>query len=70
MRSWGRGARRSGGAPADFCAALSSWADSLDSDLAAVAAETEALQPGRPAGERQWPRREKLAAHPPRRQLS
>jgi transposase len=41
----------------------------LDSDLAAVAAEIEALQPGRAGGERQQPRREKLPAHLPRRDV-
>lgn len=43
--------------------------ETLDSDLTAVAAEIEALQPGRPAGERQQPRREKLPAHLPRRDV-
>lgn len=41
----------------------------LDSDLAAVAAEIEAIQPGRSAGERQQPRREKLPANLPRRDV-
>ncbi|MGN8083994.1 MULTISPECIES: IS66 family transposase [Variovorax] len=43
--------------------------ETLDSDLAAVAAEIEALQPARAAGERQQPRREKLPAHLPRRDV-
>ena len=43
--------------------------ETLDSDLAAVAAEIEALQPGRPAGERQQPRRERLPTHLPRRDV-
>lgn len=43
--------------------------ETLDADLAAVAAEIEALQPARAAGERQQPRREKLPAHLPRRDV-
>ena len=43
--------------------------ETLDSDLAAVAAEIEALQPGRTAGDRQQPRREKLPPHLPRRDV-
>ena len=43
--------------------------ETLHSDLAAVAAEIEALQPGRAASERQQPRREKLPAHLPRRDV-
>jgi transposase len=43
--------------------------ETLDSDLAAVAAEIEALQPSRAAGERQQPRREKLPPHLPRRDV-
>jgi transposase len=43
--------------------------ETLDSDLAAVAAEIEALQPGRPAGERQQPRRKKLPPHLPHREV-
>ena len=43
--------------------------ETLDSDLVAVAAEIEALHPGRAAGERQQPRREKLPAHLPRRDV-
>lgn len=43
--------------------------ETLDSDLAAVAAEIEALQPGRITGERQQPRREKLPPHLPRRDV-
>ena len=44
--------------------------ETLDSDLAAVAAEIEALPPaGKAAGERQTPKREKLPAHLPRREI-
>jgi len=43
--------------------------ETLDADLAAVAAEIEALQPGKPAGEKQQPKREKLPAHLPRREI-
>ena len=43
--------------------------ETLDADLAAVAAEIEALQPARATGERQRPRREKLPAHLPRRDV-
>ena len=43
--------------------------ETLDADLAAVAAEIEALQPARAAAERQQPRREKLPAHLPRREV-
>ena len=43
--------------------------ETLDSDLAAVAAEIEALQPSRATGERQQPRREKLPPHLPRRDV-
>jgi hypothetical protein len=43
--------------------------ETLDADLAAVAAEIEGLQPVRPAGERQKPRRERLPAHLPRRDV-
>ena len=43
--------------------------ETLDSDLAAVAAEIEALLPSRAAGERQQPRREKLPPHLPRRDV-
>ncbi len=43
--------------------------ETLDSDLAAVAAEIEGLQPSRAAGERQQPRRERLPAHLPRRDV-
>lgn len=43
--------------------------ETLDSDLAAVAAEIEALQPSRATGERKQPRREKLPAHLPRRDV-
>jgi len=43
--------------------------ETLDADLAAVAAEIEALQPAKAIGERQQPRREKLPAHLPRREV-
>ena len=43
--------------------------ETLDSDLAAVAAEIEALQPSKAASERQQPRRESLPAHLPRREV-
>ncbi|WP_414629852.1 IS66 family transposase [Burkholderia cepacia] len=43
--------------------------ETLDSDLAAVAAEIEALQPGKAASELQQPRRERLPAHLPRREV-
>ena len=43
--------------------------ETLDADLAAVAAEIEALQPGKPAGQKQQPKREKLPAHLPRREI-
>jgi len=43
--------------------------ETLDADLAAVAAEIEALQPAKAIGERQRPRREKLPAHLPRREV-
>lgn len=43
--------------------------EALDSDLAAVAAEIEAMQPARGAGDRRTPRREKLPAHLPRREI-
>ena len=44
--------------------------DTLDSDLAAVAAEIEGLQPSaKAAGEKQAPKREKLPANLPRREI-
>jgi transposase len=44
--------------------------ETLDMDLAAVAAEIEAQQPAtQPAGEKQQPKREKLPAHLPRREI-
>jgi transposase len=43
--------------------------ETLDADLAAVAAEIEALQPSKPAGQKQQPKREKLPAHLPRREI-
>lgn len=43
--------------------------EALDSDLAAVAAEIEAMQPARGAGDRRTPRREKLPAHLSRREI-
>lgn len=43
--------------------------EALDADLAAVAAEIEALRPGRATSERQQPRREKLPTHLPRREV-
>ena len=43
--------------------------ETLDSDLAAVAAKIDALQPAKAPGERQQPRREKLPAHLPRREV-
>ena len=44
--------------------------DALDSDLAAVAAEIEGLQPSaKAAGEKQAPKREKLPANLPRREI-
>ena len=44
--------------------------ETLDSDLAAVAAEIDAMQPsGKAPGERQAPKREKLPANLPRREI-
>lgn len=43
--------------------------ETLDSDLAAVAAEIEALPPSRTTGERPQPRREKLPPHLPHRDV-
>ena len=43
--------------------------ETLDTDLAAVAAEIEALQPGKPAGEKKQPKRAPLPAHLPRREV-
>jgi transposase len=44
--------------------------ETLDSDLAAVAAEIEGMQPtAKAAGEKQAPKREKLPAHLPRRDI-
>ncbi len=44
--------------------------ETLDSDLAAVAAEIEGMQAsGKAAGEKQVPKREKLPAHLPRREI-
>jgi transposase len=43
--------------------------ETLDMDLVAVAAEIEALQPGKPAGDKQQPKREKLPPHLPRREI-
>ncbi len=44
--------------------------ETLDADLAAVAAEIEAMQPaGKAAGDKQQPRREKLPANLPRRDI-
>jgi transposase len=44
--------------------------ETLDSDLAAVAAEIEGMQPsGKAAGEKQAPKREKLPANLPRREI-
>lgn len=43
--------------------------ETLDADLAAVAAEIEALQPGKPTGQKQQPKREKLPASLPRREI-
>ena len=43
--------------------------ETLDSDLAAVAAEVEAIQPSRGTGKQQQPRREKLPPHLPRRDV-
>jgi len=44
--------------------------ETLDADLAAVAAEIEALQPAdKPADEKKQPRREPLPAHLPRREV-
>jgi transposase len=43
--------------------------ETLDMDLVAVAAEIEALQPGKPTGDKQQPKREKLPPHLPRREI-
>jgi transposase len=43
--------------------------ETLDADQAAVAAEIEALQPGRPQGDKRQPRREKLPSELPRREI-
>ena len=43
--------------------------ETLDADQAAVAAEIEALQPSTPTGDKRQPRREKLAADLPRREI-
>lgn len=43
--------------------------ETLDADVAAVAAEIEALQPARAPADRQQPRREKLPAQLPRREV-
>jgi transposase len=43
--------------------------ETLDMDLVAVAAEIEALQPAKPAGDKQSPKREKLPPHLPRREI-
>ena len=44
--------------------------ETFDTDMAALAAEIEALQPsGKSEGDKQQPRREKLPAHLPRREI-
>ena len=43
--------------------------ETLDADLAAVAAEIEALVPGKPQGDKQQARRKPLPAHLPRREI-
>jgi hypothetical protein len=43
--------------------------ETLDADQAAVAAEIEALQPSTPTGDKRQPRREKLPADLPRREI-
>ena len=43
--------------------------ETLDMDLAAVAAEIEALQPAQPTGEKKIPKRQALPAHLPRREF-
>jgi transposase len=43
--------------------------ETLDADLAAVATEIEALEPGKPTGEKRQPRREPLPPHLPRREI-
>jgi transposase len=43
--------------------------ETLDADLAAVAAEIEALEPDKPKGEKRQPRRQPLPPHLPRREI-